>query len=531
MLRITRRDFLKYCSVAAGALGLSVSTMMRVESVLAKSPSAPDVIWIAGAACTGCTMSFLNSVTITTAANVILDKIDLKYLDTVMAAAGSYVNGIPATIDANSVTVAKAVPTNPFVLIVEGAIPTATPPGSSTPGDYCKIGNLSGATDDNMYQIVNDLATNANCLAILAVGTCASFGGIPAANGSVTGCQGVAFTGTKLGGAVVANTGTVTSAIVNSGGSYAAAPGVTIAAPAVGTQAQGTANLGFPISTTITITDGGSGYTAAPTVVIANGGYTGSFDSATATAGVSGGVVTSVTVTNVGSGYVTAPAVAFLPTNGGTGAHATSALDTTGKVISITITNHGSGYTSVPAVTFSVAGATATAHISAGNVKARSGPLAPKVFNISGCPPHPDWIVGTLAALLDTNLSVLPAVNNNYQPVAYGYGEYQCNAGPCVWRYNNSSTRPDPNARFPQGDSQNLGKYKWTRSGGSEDQGCLGIVGCKGRKTKADCSSRRWNADAAEQYGVNWCVGSRGMCHGCTEPAFPDKVGKFYTFI
>ena len=35
MVRITRRDFLKYCSVAAGALGLSASTLMKVEKVLA----------------------------------------------------------------------------------------------------------------------------------------------------------------------------------------------------------------------------------------------------------------------------------------------------------------------------------------------------------------------------------------------------------------------------------------------------------------------------------------------------------------
>jgi hydrogenase small subunit len=60
--------------------------------------------------------------------------------------------------------------------------------------------------------------------------------------------------------------------------------------------------------------------------------------------------------------------------------------------------------------------------------------------------------------------------------------------------------------------------------------GCLGILGCKGRKTKADCSRRRWNTDVAEEYGVNWCVGSRSNCIGCTEPTFPDKVGKFYTF-
>ena len=35
MVRITRRDFLKYCSVAAGALGLSASTLMKIENVLA----------------------------------------------------------------------------------------------------------------------------------------------------------------------------------------------------------------------------------------------------------------------------------------------------------------------------------------------------------------------------------------------------------------------------------------------------------------------------------------------------------------
>ncbi len=37
MVRITRRDFLKYCSIAAGALGLSASTLMRIENVLAKT--------------------------------------------------------------------------------------------------------------------------------------------------------------------------------------------------------------------------------------------------------------------------------------------------------------------------------------------------------------------------------------------------------------------------------------------------------------------------------------------------------------
>ena len=93
MVRITRRDFLKYCSVAAGALGLSASTLMKVENVLANS-SAPTVVWIAGSACTGCTMSLLNSVFYTTVDDLLLNRINLAYLDTAMATAGAYINGV-----------------------------------------------------------------------------------------------------------------------------------------------------------------------------------------------------------------------------------------------------------------------------------------------------------------------------------------------------------------------------------------------------------------------------------------------------
>jgi len=174
----------------------------------------------------------------------------------------------------------------------------------------------------------------------------------------------------------------------------------------------------------------------------------------------------------------------------------------------------------------------------------------------------------------DTLAAALPSVTNYKRPVDYGYREYQCNAGPCAWRYNNTArraTNTDPfttpwtdnsnpyatqpnwytgpggpagttpgtntytvesdwNRRYPEGDSKGLGKYKWNTTN-TQGLGCLGILGCKGRKTKADCSRRRWNASDAENYGVNWCVGSRGNCHGCTEPTFPDGVGKFYTFI
>ena len=98
----------------------------------------------------------------------------------------------------------------------------------------------------------------------------------------------------------------------------------------------------------ITVTNGGSGYTSAPTVTISGGGGSG----ATATAVLSNRSVISLTVSNGGSGYTSAPTVA-LTSGGGTGASATAVLATR-TVASIAVSAPGSGYTSTPSV--SVAG-------------------------------------------------------------------------------------------------------------------------------------------------------------------------------
>lgn len=75
-----------------------------------------------------------------------------------------------------------------------------------------------------------------------------------------------------------------------------------------------------------TVTDGGSGYSVAPTVSItAPDAYGVGFTNATATATVLAGVVTAVTVTVAGNGYVTAPTVSFSG-GGGAGAAATANL-------------------------------------------------------------------------------------------------------------------------------------------------------------------------------------------------------------
>ena len=76
----------------------------------------------------------------------------------------------------------------------------------------------------------------------------------------------------------------------------------------------------------ITIENGGSGYSAdsatLPTITISGGGGTG----ATATASVLGGVITTVNVTNIGSGYTSAPTVTVTDSTGGAGAILTAVL-------------------------------------------------------------------------------------------------------------------------------------------------------------------------------------------------------------
>ncbi|MHC4692107.1 MAG: hydrogenase small subunit [Planctomycetota bacterium] len=123
----------------------------------------------------------------------------------------------------------------------------------------------------------------------------------------------------------------------------------------------------------------------------------------------------------------------------------------------------------------------------------------PTVINIPGCPAHPDWIVGTVAALLAGSV---PELDRDGRPVMFfdSTVHYNC-----------------PNR------GQGLKAKKLG------DPGCLVGLGCNGQQTNADCSMRQWNASEAGGYGVNWCVGAQNPCQGCTEPTFPDGMSPFYT--
>jgi len=129
----------------------------------------------------------------------------------------------------------------------------------------------------------------------------------------------------------------------------------------------------------------------------------------------------------------------------------------------------------------------------------RSGIDKP-VINTPGCPPHPDWMLGTVAAVLLGKLT--PAdLDDLGRPLMF-YGKLV---------HENCPRRADFDA----------GKFA-QRPG---DAGCMYMAGCKGPETYADCWLRMWNA------GTNWCIGARSPCHGCVEPCFPDDYSPLYEKI
>lgn len=120
------------------------------------------------------------------------------------------------------------------------------------------------------------------------------------------------------------------------------------------------------------------------------------------------------------------------------------------------------------------------------------------LINIPGCPPHPDWFVGTVASVL---LGGLPKEGDLDE-----FGRPKTFYGKTI--HENCPRR----AYFEEG--------KFARSFG--EPGCLNELGCKGPVTHADCPIRLWN------HGTNWCIGSGGLCIGCVEPAFPDLLSPIY---
>jgi len=163
---VSRRGFLKFCAATASLMALPPSMVPAIASALEKA-RRPSVIWLSFQECTGCTESLTRSHA-PTVEGLIFDAISLDYHHTLQAAAGSAAEA--ARMAAMQENHGK------YLLVVDGSIPLGNA-GFST---------IAGVSNLDMLKEVA-----AGAAAIIAVGTCASYGGLPHAKPNPTGAVSV----------------------------------------------------------------------------------------------------------------------------------------------------------------------------------------------------------------------------------------------------------------------------------------------------------------------------------------------------
>ncbi|MBO8125785.1 MAG: hydrogenase small subunit [Firmicutes bacterium] len=123
-----------------------------------------------------------------------------------------------------------------------------------------------------------------------------------------------------------------------------------------------------------------------------------------------------------------------------------------------------------------------------------------KVVNVSACPGHPEWLVGTLTHLF-----------------VYGMPDLDPHRRPKVF---NGRTVHDlcPRRSFFE---------KGIFASKPGERGCLYKIGCKGPVAGCDVPLRHWNTF----YHWQWVIGCNVPCIGCTEPGYPTKMMPFYRHL
>jgi hydrogenase small subunit len=113
--------------------------------------------------CTGCTETLLRTSS-PDVAHLILDVISLDYHETLMAASGAQAEAaLQSAVETNA---------GKYVLVIEGAIPT------KDDGVFMELASKPA------IQVAKDIASQA--AAVVAIGSCASWGGVPSADPNPT---------------------------------------------------------------------------------------------------------------------------------------------------------------------------------------------------------------------------------------------------------------------------------------------------------------------------------------------------------
>ena len=162
---VSRRSFLKFCTLTASSLALPTGAAKVIAATLATVPR-PTVVWLSSQECTGCSETVLRSFE-PSVESLILSEISLDYHNTLMAPSGT------AAEDARR----QAIAAGGHVLVVDGSITLRDQ------GAWSIIGGE--ATIDIVRESALDAAL------IIASGNCAAFGGLPNAAPNPTEAFGV----------------------------------------------------------------------------------------------------------------------------------------------------------------------------------------------------------------------------------------------------------------------------------------------------------------------------------------------------
>jgi hydrogenase small subunit len=147
-------------------MGLGVSALPQIAEALEQlaSTNAP-VLWLQGLSCSGCSVSFLNSED-PDPAQLLTGHISLLFHSTISAAGGTVAMDI----------IHRSIDQGGYYLVIEGSIPLGMP-------QACTVGG------EPLSEQAAKAARSAK--AVIAAGTCASYGGIPAAQNNPTGAVSV----------------------------------------------------------------------------------------------------------------------------------------------------------------------------------------------------------------------------------------------------------------------------------------------------------------------------------------------------
>jgi hydrogenase small subunit len=164
---VSRRSFLKYASYTASIMALPPGAATAMAQGLSAA-RRQSVIWLSFQECTGCTESITRASS-PSIEDLIFDFVSLDYHHTLMNASGiAAENARHTAMEENA---------GKYIVIVDGSIPV------DNNGAYSTIAGISN------LQMLKETVENA--FAVIAIGSCATFGGIPAAHPNPTGAVAV----------------------------------------------------------------------------------------------------------------------------------------------------------------------------------------------------------------------------------------------------------------------------------------------------------------------------------------------------